>query len=1049
MSIKKQNEKKNMKKSLKKSLKNITNNVELKSNLKKNINKKSLETQKKSLKKSENINVPLLTDTNTDINLKIDTGQINEDKLFCESLAECSTRLLKIIGYYSLTDTLKEQLNSSIINLSNLLKISFNKSIQLCITIFGVISFSMPKLENIYTYTKDKSNEFYNYLPSITDISSKLTSKLASSINSLQNISPKDILIRIKNFIMNHKMLISISTVLLVIISLKICSIVGKSNNIEDYRLNESFSNFLTKYLNFFPFTTDIGKIVLEYTGLFMDNTKDIINKIISSIVSICKYTQSHNNSLNIFKTGNKKIYMSESSNQYIEHQLNPINYLTRYCTNNNGIFLYHSTGTGKTLTALGIAQNLGLPIFLICPSIIINQWKVDYIERYEKTIPKTELYNYEQCYNILKTKNDEWFNTHTLILDEAHNLINFNFNIKSKLIFLLIKFKKRIVLTATPIINDMYDISSTINISAGQFIFPNDKFDFKKKYYKLKKMKSILVGWIIPLLSLYKLTQYYFHKLFMLQNVFENTSSLVFRSRDYGPLKNLFSCVNDLMKNVLKMRKYTGSEYVFRYLIVKLDIINRFINYFLDPNEDLFKIFKMFSYASEDNLNNSHTPRHYYTYDTEREEFLKLELLIASIYYPLFMNFLISIFQFCIRRYYSDAHLNNGVEEYHYPDYELIASNIGSSISYYNYTTDKKNKRLFPKIIDEIIEVPLNNFQIECLKYYIYNKMNIIQYSQLGIIDTKNDYNLINFDQEDRWYFRKYGSFVGNICLIKMNNSNDFIHPYDSILETVDNNTYTLKKSYLFKEVSNKFKKIEELISSKKYNKITIYSNQSKAIKFLSAYLNELDINHLLINNINKKNKNNVSIDEIIQQYYEDSNLKNNSPSILLLDSDYYEGISILRTDAFIVIESCIELSKHTQLMGRCVRLDSHKIPGSKIDIITLVSNINSWDCYLETFKLWSKENKYSILKQFKDFHSTLITPDKLNNEKMIRLKESENIFLKKITKRTIEYEITNKNFKNCNKTECEIDTIDKKSECGIINKNLIINNNQELLKK
>jgi hypothetical protein len=39
-------------------------------------------------------------------------------------------------------------------------------------------------------------------------------------------MNPKDIFIRIKNIIMNNKILISISTVLLVIISLKICSLL-------------------------------------------------------------------------------------------------------------------------------------------------------------------------------------------------------------------------------------------------------------------------------------------------------------------------------------------------------------------------------------------------------------------------------------------------------------------------------------------------------------------------------------------------------------------------------------------------------------------------------------------------------------------------------------------------------------------------------------------------------------------------------------------------------------------------------------------------------
>lgn len=45
-----------------------------------------------------------------------------------------------------------------------------------------------------------------------------------------------------------------------------------------------------------------------------------------------------------------------------------PVEYMTKKCIQNDGIFLFHYMGTGKSLTAIGIAHNLGLPFLIICP---------------------------------------------------------------------------------------------------------------------------------------------------------------------------------------------------------------------------------------------------------------------------------------------------------------------------------------------------------------------------------------------------------------------------------------------------------------------------------------------------------------------------------------------------------------------------------------------------------------------------------------------------------------------------------------------------------
>ena len=80
--------------------------------------------------------------------------------------------------------------------------------------------------------------------------------------------------------------------------------------------------------------------------------------------------------------------------------------------------------GTGKTLTSLGIAANLGNPIVIIAPSGLVSQWQNDYIKKYKHYLPEISLLtSYENCWSLLASKNEAWRSRHTIIIDEAHNL--------------------------------------------------------------------------------------------------------------------------------------------------------------------------------------------------------------------------------------------------------------------------------------------------------------------------------------------------------------------------------------------------------------------------------------------------------------------------------------------------------------------------------------------------------------------------------------------------------------------------------------------------
>lgn len=1037
-------------------------------NIKKKSQKKLSPVQPINLRKDINNHFKVI-DQNISNKIELnENNQLNDslrdDKFFCDSLSECSSRLLRMIGYYSLTDSVKEVIDRSINNLSYLLKLSFMESLKFCVTVFGVISFSVPGLEHIYQYTKDKSNQVYNYLPSVSGLGNKLLNK----ITNIQDINPKDIFIRLKNIIVNHKILISISTVLLVIISLKVCSVIKNSNTSKNNQTNIHFNNILIKYLNFYPFTTEIGKIIIEYTGLFMDSAQDIVKKIISQISIICQYRSSSKLLLSTFETHNQKFYIDQADKTYLKHQLIPIKYLTINCVNKDGLFLFHSTGSGKTLTALGIAQNLGLSTIIGCPDFLINQWKNDYLNRYKITLPKTEIYSLQKLYNHLKDRDDIWFQRHTLILDEVHNLVYFNNTQKINLLNLLFKFRKRIILTATPIFKDIFDIAIPINLTRGQFIFPTDKVEFRKQFFKVKQDKSFYLGWVLPILHNIKNFNS-FIETYQIGTI----NNIMLTYGDQNQL-DLIKISNIIIKNVLKYTTYAG---FFKYILSfsnlsdslsrKIYSLGKF--YKISLPENFTFMFKLLLDHNDPDKENIKQINSLFKQSSSiiQEKHVKLAkgvietLFLQSTFHLLFTLF-VFIFEVGIKHFYSDAHLNNGIEEYFIPDFNLIGHNLGSYISYYNYQEDSSNYNLFPKVIKKNIAVLLNDFQIACLYRYVFNKMGQKEYSQLGIIDNTTEFNLINFDQTNKELFYQYGSYVGNISLIekrsyyrKKKEDNQFIYPFSNILELLNDQTYNLRPEYQFKSVSNKFIKINEIINNFKNKKIVIYSNNSKSIKLLSAYLNEMHNSHLFLANKPKSsvskslNNNNESQEvedseientddnnssEILEKYY-----KNKKTSILLLDSQYYEGISILKTNVFIILESNRDLSKTTQLLGRCVRLNSH-LKGEKIEIINLTSKIDWITKYQEKLKFWSQEHKHAIFDQFKTIHLDIQTPDEINYQYIQKLNNETNQLIKQITQKSIE-KIDNNESQNCQKIDCELKTIDQETECGIINKDILEN--------
>ncbi len=631
--------------------------------------------------------------------------------------------------------------------------------------------------------------------------------------------------------------------------------------------------------------------------------------------------------------------------------QKKPIEYMTQKCINNDGIFLFHHMGTGKSLTALGLAHNIGLPYLVICPEALINQWNQDYIKIYQKYLPTNiGIMSYSQAGDFLKNKNVKWLSKITLIMDEAHNYSKYINILPLKKLQL---FKKRVLLSATPFYHSSSDIAGIINIVSGTNVFPIDPKVFKEKYYRLNTTKSIIYG-----------------------GIYNNLQNLKFISEKSMTIL----AVNTLIQNIF----FENSSPLLLSLIE--NTATCIIQLISDP---LVKIIKYFSGINDFN-------------DAPKLAFL----------------FILSVTIICLvlKKIFSNGEYKNGKETYFELDINKIQKDLGSYISLY---IPKKNSNDFPKINDKQIYISLNFEQVLVLMRYTILKLTCEDYLSLGIFQSYSECEDLLFDQKNYDLFLNYGRFIGNICYFKNEDGRDE-YIIDKILY-YNKKEYRcqLNKGYDFKLVSPKYKEIKKYSLQHSDKRIVIYTSSSLAAKTLSTYLTSTQIEHqLLLNNCSSRN-----FKDIFQRFYQ-------SKTLLILDCDYYQGISFLNTNSMIFLEPINNISKNSQARARVARLNSHS-PGSSIEIINLLSTMSIILQYIASIQTWLKTSKYVMYNFLYTEHNQDVTPDTIIYNKIEKLCKKNNVLVDLVKKKAIEnIEIPEK----CQSLKCKIGELNERSHCGLV---------------
>lgn len=196
--------------------------------------------------------------------------------------------------------------------------------------------------------------------------------------------------------------------------------------------------------------------------------------------------TEYHNNKVNkrlheLIESGDFSAFENmslkdEVSSKILNYQFSHV-FNLRLCFKNNRIVLDGSeTGTGKTYTTCALAKELNMPIFVICPKIIISKWRtvaryfgiviIDAINYETARLGKT----YNRSGNRIKSKHINivdgkyrWkclSNNALIVFDEAHRCKNPNSK-NGKLLLSTKNIRCKVLMLSATISNNPKDFSS------------------------------------------------------------------------------------------------------------------------------------------------------------------------------------------------------------------------------------------------------------------------------------------------------------------------------------------------------------------------------------------------------------------------------------------------------------------------------------------------------------------------------------------------------------------------------------------------------------
>jgi superfamily II DNA or RNA helicase len=154
-------------------------------------------------------------------------------------------------------------------------------------------------------------------------------------------------------------------------------------------------------------------------------------------------------------------------------HQTKCVDWMVKH----NGLILYHSMGSGKTITSLAMVYQFNFPIIIISTKASRKNFKDD-IKKMGLDTSRIQILTYQKT---IKSIMDGIlsFKSHSIIIDEAHHLRT-GTKLQSILITECLNAEKIVLLTGTIFYNALTDLSVLVNIIKRDEVLPETNKEFK-----------------------------------------------------------------------------------------------------------------------------------------------------------------------------------------------------------------------------------------------------------------------------------------------------------------------------------------------------------------------------------------------------------------------------------------------------------------------------------------------------------------------------------------------------------------------------------------
>ncbi len=198
-----------------------------------------------------------------------------------------------------------------------------------------------------------------------------------------------------------------------------------------------------------------------------------------------------------------KRRMVGDCKDRIIDHTLNDYQEkCVNYMKNHDGLLVCHATGLGKTLTAITASQcflddnNKDGMVLVVCTTSVVEQFKYQLMKFYGgRDMDRYLIISYNNMrinHKFINCKNK------FLILDEVQTVKNYNSETYKSIIDCAMMCKKRMLLSATPYINELTDFISIINILNGNKNLVGSEYPKKDK--KILPSKKFYINHKLPL---------------------------------------------------------------------------------------------------------------------------------------------------------------------------------------------------------------------------------------------------------------------------------------------------------------------------------------------------------------------------------------------------------------------------------------------------------------------------------------------------------------------------------------------------------------------